>query len=266
MESLGQDRAACETIKLEIEEMEHKLVSSADNEADLIIFSKETLPRIITLYDMLHSSKKKKRLFSYNFKERQECLDLLCTESPLGVIKKRVDLQDSSTKYPTVHESAGKPKARVSRAKCRISGPKAINVQSPQDSGESNITGVTLSDSNTLLLTDFDNACVKHVDCRIGIICSYLPLSSGPLDVTKLGPDEAAVTLPVMQQIQILSTKDELDVKRTFATKGECQGIDATVDMLLISFLEPGKVQVLDHFGKVLQTFIADHYGNTLFP
>ena len=96
--------------------------------------------------------------------------------------------------------------------------------------------------------------CVEHVDTEPGAVTGYLPLISSPWDIATMGLNQAAITLPSIESIHIISTKPDLSLLRITKADGNCRGICSTTDnKLVVSFTNPRKVQVVDgHAGTVL--------------
>ena len=106
---------------------------------------------------------------------------------------------------------------------------------------------------NIFILADYYNKCVKRVDVDTGDITGYLSLPAFPWDITTLGLNQAAVTLPDIQGIHAVFTKLDSSLIRTIKVDGECHGICSTIDnTLVITFINQGKVPVLDEHGTVL--------------
>jgi len=128
-----------------------------------------------------------------------------------------------------------------------------LNVKSTQDRRECEITGMEFLHPNTLLLADSTNDCIKRVDVDTGDITGYLSLPASPWDITTLGRNQAAVTLPNIQSIHVISTQSNMSLLRTIKVDDDCRGICSTTDnKLVVTFTHPGKVQVLDEHSTML--------------
>ena len=138
-----------------------------------------------------------------------------------------------------------------------------LHVKFPQDKSDCLITGMAFKEPNTILLTDNYNLSVKHIDSVTGRLISYLSLSSPPMDIATLSTDQAAVTIPDTQRIQIVSIDDELTPNRFFCVQGACHGIDSSNDKLVVTFPKQHKIDVMCPFGAVLQSIRTDNTGET---
>lgn len=140
-----------------------------------------------------------------------------------------------------------------------------INLKALEDTEHSIITGLTVLSQDKLLLVDNWNCTMKTVDITTNTVTSRLILSSAPHDVTTLPHNYAAVTLPAANQIQIVSTKGDLSAVRIIHVVGRCYGIASTMNRLVVSYTNPGKVELLSFFGKVHVRVKPDNDGSALF-
>ncbi|XP_060568467.1 uncharacterized protein LOC132727072 [Ruditapes philippinarum] len=115
------------------------------------------------------------------------------------------------------------------------------------------ITGMTLLISELLIITDYNNNVVKMVDTSSQSVSDQLQLDSGPWDITTVSGTELAVTLPNKQTIQFISiSSNKLIKEQTLNVFGQCHGISCYQGKLVVSFLNPTKLQILDMNGTIL--------------
>jgi hypothetical protein len=115
------------------------------------------------------------------------------------------------------------------------------------------ITGMTLLISELLIITDYNNNAVKMVDTSSQSVSDQLQLDSGPWDITTVSGTELAVTLPNKQTIQFISiSSNKLIKEQTLNVCGQCHGISCYQGKLVVSFLYPTKLQILDMNGTIL--------------
>lgn len=140
-----------------------------------------------------------------------------------------------------------------------------INVQTTDDKHNCWITGLTYLSPNKLLLADRDNDCIKCVDTTNRAIISSVQLPSYPWDITTLVTDQAVATLPFDKKLQNITTNGglKLVLSACIEVNGECMGIDFTGDKLVVSFRNPGSVEILDLDGTVLH-HVCDHSTTNL--
>lgn len=140
----------------------------------------------------------------------------------------------------------------------KLSELSEISVRADGDSGRTWVTQMRLLTPDKLLVVDHMNSSVKAVDVSTKTITSQLRLSCTQMDswdVALLEKDQAVVTLPKSQKIQVISIRKELLIVRNFKVNGNCFGVGATADKLVVSFLDPAKIEVINLFGDVCFTF-----------
>ncbi|XP_060572484.1 uncharacterized protein LOC132730546 [Ruditapes philippinarum] len=130
-----------------------------------------------------------------------------------------------------------------------------ICVKTRQDGILCGITGMTLLAPDLLMITDYIIDAVKMVDTSSQSVSDQLQLDSGPWDITTVTSTELAVTLPNKQTIQfILISSNKLIRKHTMKVDGKCYGISCYQGKLVVSFLRPAKLQILDLNGAIQTT------------
>lgn len=227
VDGLKHCKEQCEQVRADIVEMQRRLEVSGQNSSDLLITSKQLVSLLKDVLYTLKNSKTKTRAFSYVFTESELCRNLL-SSTGLGYV------EACST------EKQSRTRVRTSLFK-HLSLPQAVDVKTPQDKNDCWITGIALQPPGILLLVDCSNHCIKSADRSTYNILYYLPLMSGPWDITTLGFNEAAVTLPDQQIIQIISTIGGLFPVRNFKVNGQCRGIDSARNTIFVSYVDPGK-------------------------
>jgi hypothetical protein len=106
-----------------------------------------------------------------------------------------------------------------------------------------------------LLITDFINNAVKMVDISSQSVYDQLQLDGKPWDITTVASTELAVTLPFKHSIQFISiSSNKLIKKDTMKVDGSCRGISCYQGKLVVSFVDPAKLQILDLNGAIQTT------------
>lgn len=234
-----------ESIRCEVSEMGVKVDSMKENCNDLFITSTSVSNHLAKLKGLLGKFERENQTFLYSFRRCPMLSDLLDSRTRLGSVEKEDNYSASLSSF------------NVSR----LSRVADFDVRFPQDINKSYILGITFSPPNSLLLADNGNKCVKSIDSAKGSPKAYLLLSEQPWDITSIGPDQAAVTVPKNKMVQFISTNNGLSVTRSINVSGQCHGIDATADKLFVSFVDFPKVEVLDHFGQVIGVIASDSQG-----
>ena len=180
----------------------------------------------------------------YNFQPDEKITNLLEKAKTMGTLIgqsiKPASLSESTTSMETKQGS----------------DMAEICIKTPQDNLDCWITGIAILTPDLLIITDEANKAVKLVDVKIKSVLDQQVLDSSPWDVTSITQDTVAVTLSDNQIIQFLSvSENKLTKKHTVTVDGECLGISYQDDKLVVSFTNPGKVQILLTNGTVLQTF-----------
>jgi hypothetical protein len=130
-----------------------------------------------------------------------------------------------------------------------------ICIQTSQDTDDCWIGGMILFTPDLLSITDYSNRAIKMVDISGKSVLDQLCLDSDPWDVTLVSQYELAVTLPSKKTIQFLSvSRNTLKKKHTLKVEGTCRGVSCHKDKLVVSFVNPAKVQILLIDGTILQT------------
>jgi len=229
--------------------------------SDLLITSIEMISRLDDIHVRVIQANTDKKLYTYRSIKSGVSKDLLSAKDGLGVVTKEVStrmapkLLDARQRPAQVTDNAPSmvTTKQINWAECLPVQQLHLNGKSKLDKNDCTIAEMAFIHPNTLLLVDDGNYCVKRVNTDTGAITCYLSLPSFPWDITTLCLNQAAVTLPDMHSIQIISTKPDLSLLRTIKVDGYCYGICSTTDnKLVVTYVEPGRVQVMDGHGNVL--------------
>ncbi|XP_052779317.1 uncharacterized protein LOC128216711 isoform X2 [Mya arenaria] len=139
-----------------------------------------------------------------------------------------------------------------------------IPVKKAADTRECFLTSMTLQSRGRLLLADCHNCSVKLVDTTTNKMVSQVKLPGQPWDMCLLPGDRAAVTLPLKNKIQFISTQGNVTLLDRVKVDGYCYGIDFCDDYLVVSFC-PGKVVLMNMKGKVKKSVYKYNSGEPLF-
>ncbi|XP_060576863.1 uncharacterized protein LOC132734165 [Ruditapes philippinarum] len=183
------------------------------------------------------------------FKAKQPTVDLLKTEKSLGT-QRTINIKSQSAQL-----------------KCRQSSHQGeIGVKTSKDKTTCWITGMTLLTPDLVVITDHYNKAVKIVDTSSQSVSEQLQLGyekdDAPWNITTVTSTELAVTLPYKQAIQFISvSSNKLKRKNTIMLDGHCYGISCNQGKLVVTYLGPAKLQILDMNGTILATI----EGETIF-
>jgi len=140
-----------------------------------------------------------------------------------------------------------------------------LPVDNVADERECRITGCVVVTPTTLAVADCNNSCVKIIDTQTLSIIDTFRLSAAPWDITVLPNDEIAVTLQLKMFVQIISLNSK-NHEVFLKVDGDCRGIDYIHKLraLVVSYVDPEKVELLDLQGTVLKSF-SYHNGEAMF-
>ncbi|XP_052776760.1 uncharacterized protein LOC128214376 [Mya arenaria] len=134
-----------------------------------------------------------------------------------------------------------------------------ILVRTSQDKETCWITGCALISPGLFLLADCYNYCVKLVDISTCTVTSRLQLPGMPWDVCVLHDDQAAVTLQILNIIQLLSIKGgQLSCGKEIKVSSGCLGIAFNNNRLYVSYKQTPRVEVMTLDGHIISTFQTD--------
>jgi hypothetical protein len=176
----------------------------------------------------------------HNFQANKTILTKLITERSLGTLTQKTLNKECQPIQIKTRQSSNEGK---------------ICVKTSKDKSMCCITGMTLLTPDLLIITDQDNNAVKMVDTGSQSVSDQLKLDDWPWDITTVTSTELAVTLPVMQKIQLISiSSNKLKKRHTVKVVGDCRGISCYQGKLIVSFYNPAKLQILDMNGTILTT------------
>ncbi|XP_045208281.2 uncharacterized protein LOC123560085 [Mercenaria mercenaria] len=133
--------------------------------------------------------------------------------------------------------------------------PVEIPVKTSKDKVRCWITGMALFPPSRLIVTDHLNLSAKMVDTQTQYVMDQIELTSEPWDVALVTNNVFAITLPVEQRIQFISALSSSVAKlHTWKVDGKCKGISCYQNKIVVSFEDPGKLQILDMSGKLQTT------------
>jgi tetrahydromethanopterin S-methyltransferase subunit G len=188
----------------------------------------------------------------YIFEPNQAIKNIFQDQKSLGTLSSKNKKQPAEQK----HQGA---------VVMKLSTPRKINAKSSSDEENCRITGIAVSPQNQIFAVDLNNSSIKMIDINSGDI-KQLQLDSRPWDVTILSSDSLAVTLPVPKSIQFISfSPDSLSLKNKLEVDGQCHGISHHQGKLAVTFLNPGKLQIMDLKGNTEITVKKDSNGGNIF-
>ncbi|XP_060590734.1 uncharacterized protein LOC132745776 [Ruditapes philippinarum] len=225
------------------EEVSKSLKSSSDaikhfntsNQANDLFVELKHAEQMIKEHEHSVSKLSELEVKEYNFVPNVAILNLLAKEKSLGTLKGKI-------LSPAV-KSRG------------CSQMDKISIKIARNRYDCWITGMTLLTPDLLIITDYANRATKMVDISKKSLLAQKKFKSHPFDVTSVSQNEVAVTLPLYHSIKFFSvSRNNLKEKQTLYVHGQCHGISCHKDNIVVSYLNPGKVEILLTNGTVLQT------------
>ncbi|KAL4216742.1 hypothetical protein ACF0H5_024465 [Mactra antiquata] len=133
-----------------------------------------------------------------------------------------------------------------------------VLVKTSEDASGCWITGMTEVSPEHIVLTDHNNNSIKVCDSNNKQIISILlfgkTYTDKPWDVTSISNKVVAVTFPFDRLIQFVSVSNKLNImNQKIKTAGECQGICYHKHKLIVTYCNPGKLEILDMKGNVIK-------------
>jgi tetrahydromethanopterin S-methyltransferase subunit G len=188
----------------------------------------------------------------YIFEQNQNIKKVLQDEKSLGTLNSKKKKHTADPKSPTA-------------VAMKLSTPIKINAKSSSDKSDCWITGIAVSPQNQIFAADNSNDSIKMIDINSGTI-KQLKLDTAPWDITIISSDSLAVTLPYNKTIQFISfSPDSLSPKNKLKVDGQCHGISHHQGKLAVTFLEPGKLQIMNLKGNAKITVDKDSNGDNIF-
>jgi DNA-binding beta-propeller fold protein YncE len=119
-------------------------------------------------------------------------------------------------------------------------------------------TSLCLLNENQLVIIDNKNCSIYIIeDLLENKILSALPMPSAPWGVAKVNDNEVVITFPELGVARFLTLSDTMTVMKTEDVKVgyECYGITCGRKRLVVTYLDPARVKILDMSGNVLKCF-----------
>lgn len=229
----------------QIVKIKNQLQTSSNEVTKLFVASKRVKKTIEKINEDCIMVLNKFHITKYNVKASRPFKEILLAENSLGKLVIRHDVC-------------------VSRLDLKLLQDVEVpNLLQPNESVV-DITGMCMVSVRKLLTADNYSRSLKLVD-----ICNHnlttLRLTSEPWDVTCLPENQAAVTLPNENKIQIVSTFEGLSPVRQIKVNGMCHGICCNDGKLMVSYLNPGKLELVGLNGSLYWSVSKDNNGVDLF-
>ncbi|KAL4224596.1 hypothetical protein ACF0H5_015295 [Mactra antiquata] len=129
-----------------------------------------------------------------------------------------------------------------------------------------NLTSLVNIRDNIIACTDLQNKSLLLLDIARRELLSSVSLKYKPWCTTFIEPRTLAVTLTTGRMIQFYEVQSNiLRESNKITVDGECRGIDSINELLVVTFGQPPKVEIIDFHGNVYNVIQKDKLGNNIF-
>lgn len=141
-----------------------------------------------------------------------------------------------------------------------------IDVKCSSDKTTCDVISVCNLSEYQIVAADIANCALKLIDISSNKVTSVVTMTSRPWGLTTMDDTRVAVTLPSKKAIQLLfvSYSDTLTKDRLISTTGTCTSIAYSRENFIVAYV-PGKIEILDINGGVLQSFLSGPDEQRLF-
>jgi hypothetical protein len=114
---------------------------------------------------------------------------------------------------------------------------------------------MALISCDEVLLVDCGNYCLKLLNVKDNKITCILKTDGKPWDITTINAGLFAVTINTTGEILFIYTSNGISKSHSIKVGEDCRGIDYRNGVLVVSFVNPGCVQLLDIKGNIMKDF-----------
>ncbi|XP_052788018.1 E3 ubiquitin-protein ligase TRIM33-like isoform X2 [Mya arenaria] len=301
---LNELKSKCTNMNSSIEKIQSELQAQDDNSNTLLIVGKRAIKELAGLQAALGEVSRRSEVPRYKLHRDPETEQLIASEKAIGGLeigelnsalvqqqrqqqRTQEQRQQETTQqhhkqikaFSQKDESASalghQERLQQKRQQPRQLGTiqqqhehiqnESPKVKTSDDIRDCYLTSVALLTGDRLILADCDNYSLKLVDTDNNKLVSQVKLPAFPMDLCLLPGDRAAVTLPMEEKIQFVSTQGNFSLQDVVKVDGYCHGIDFCDNNLIVSFTNPGKVVLMDMKGKVKKSVDKDSSQKLLF-
>ncbi|XP_052778868.1 uncharacterized protein LOC128216349 [Mya arenaria] len=302
---LDELKSKCTNMKSSIKKLKSELQAQDDNSNQLFIVGKRAIKELVGLQAALEEVSRRSDVPRYMFYSDPSTEQLIASEKAIGRLeednetsvfgqqqkqqqtkqeqlqqktigqqerqqqKEKQQRQLATMQQEQKHMQGVSPKVlfkdSADLSRVMFSRQPDISVKSLDDTRDCWLSSVAHLTGDRLLLVDRANYSLKLVDSENNKLVSEVNLPGQPWDLCLLPGDRAAVTLPHVDKIQFVSTQGNVTLQRAVNVAGCCCGIDVCDDNLIVSFVNPGYVVLMDMKGKVKNSVDKDTSGKPLF-
>ncbi|BFY97977.1 hypothetical protein BsWGS_01017 [Bradybaena similaris] len=172
----------------------------------------------------------------------------------------RAAIDDGTTSKPSIPDKEAEVQQKVVLL-------RTINTRFREEATEPSLRDlIVVVPSNTVIVTDWGNQCVKAFHVRRERD-SRLALGGRPWAITQMTEVLAAVSLPLSTQICVVKIHPTLTVHTSFVSAKKYSGLATLNSSMLVASggSDPPSVDIINLYGEVLKSFTNDNNGQPLF-
>lgn len=252
--------AVNESVKLELENILHKM-RNGDNItsiSDITNNAKQSLVVLEQEFDKIKESLQQQHQQQCEFVTSHEIENIITTKPTLGRLFKNAHHENrsmkdtrSTIKHPIIDTTATD---RGSIVNTIATYRENMNVKTAMDKNQCWINDCTLLSPDKLVVTDTNNHMVKLIDLNNNTVISSYTTYGTPSKVTSTRADQVAVTQPNERTIQLLHVTSKFTKSHDIQVNNGCYGVAYKEKKFAVSYIDPGRVDILNFHGKVLHT------------
>lgn len=250
-----------QTMKTDLGSLVQEIDSQRDESNNLFVSLKLAKEKL-SYMNMSHARLcEENKVHLLEFKRNEDMNRLQADKISLGVLKM---YKEMNKRQLTVPASSSQTEENITQMTAVYAGK--IEVKNEASNFDPKISGMTLLTAKDLVAVDNRQDDVKLFMLPENVIKYVLPLKARPFDVTSVNENRVAVTIPSKNLVCLISARNGvLKEERDISVNGTCYGIAHYSDGFVVSFLHPGKVELIDMRGKVLKSIVSDSSGQSLF-
>ncbi|XP_052800971.1 uncharacterized protein LOC128231811 isoform X1 [Mya arenaria] len=271
---LNELKTKVTNMKAATERLKSKLQAKEANSIQLLIVGKRAIKELAGLQTALEDVNRRRAVPRYIFQRDTAIEQLLASRtaigrleeeesnSTLGQQQRQQEAEQQKQKHTHALSQTALFQSSADLSQATFSSQPDIQVKTSADIRDCWLTSLVLFSKNRILLADRLNETVKLLDTKTNMVVQEVKLPGQPWDLCLLPGDMAAVTLPWLGMVQFVSTKRKCSLLDIVKVGVNCYGIDSCDDNLIVSFISPGKVVLMDMHGKMKKSVNIDSGGN----
>ncbi|XP_053407732.1 E3 ubiquitin-protein ligase TRIM71-like [Mercenaria mercenaria] len=138
-------------------------------------------------------------------------------------------------------------------------------VRTPNDKVRCRNKAIAIVEKDKIAVVDSENLAIKLIDTKQDVSIYDRELSSRPNGVTVLSKDLLAVALPEESTILFLCISNRLSEAYHLKVDGRCTDLAYCSGKLIVTYQNPGKVEIMDEKGQIFRRIQQNIHGASLY-